>query len=243
MLNSTCCHVGAPQHRKAAFSLWHWSQRCHFMEWRWNFLCPSHSLWSLPVYSIHKPKIEMKKDVLPQQQKVKKERIGSKINHFWIWKEINPWGSTVFLAELFYEPIDWKSTVLQISTLTTAAAFPTEPLEALNSPFSTPWKCRGRVHGMGWMTHRWWDAAAKAGDSSGNVILHREGRKCCCQWGQFDWSDARLLNKHPLGCPSSAWTSLEQTDSHWTLLSCNAMDASAHQLHITMVLQQHWEFF
>lgn len=124
MSNSTCCHVGTPQHGKAAFSLWHWSQRCHFMKWRWNFLCSSHPLWSLPVYSIHKPKIETKKPVLPKQQKVKEERIGSKINHFRIRKEINPWGNAVFVVELFHEITDGESTGLSCKppTLTTASA-------------------------------------------------------------------------------------------------------------------------
>lgn len=181
MSNSTCCHVGAPQHGKAGFSLWHWSQRRHFMKWRWNFLCPSHSLWSLPVYSIHRPKIEMKKDVLPKQQKVKEERTGSKINHFWIWKEINPWGNTAFLGELFHEPTAGESTGLscQSPTLTTASAFPAEPPGALNPPFvevqrEDPWGRLGDTSLMGHMP-----PAAKAGDTRGSVILHREGRRCC----------------------------------------------------------------
>lgn len=209
MSNSTCCHVGTPQHRKAAFSLWHWSQRCHFMKWRWNFLCPSRCLWSLPVYSTHKPKIEMKKDVLPKQQKVKRERIGSKINHFWIWKEINPWGNTAFPGELFHEPTDWENTGLSCKSvmLTTASAFPTELLEAWNSPFASSWKCRGGIHGMGWMSITGGTCPAKAGDTNGSVILHRDGRRCCWPWGQFDCSelsDPKPWNKHPLDCPSSS---------------------------------------
>lgn len=223
MSNSTCCHVGAPQPRKAAFSLWHWSQRCHFMKWRWNFLCSSHPLWSLPVYSIHKPKIETKKPVLPKQQKVKEERIGSKINHFWIWKEINPWGSTVFVVELFRELTDGESTGLSCKplTLTTASSFPTEPLGALNSPFG-----RGRVPGTGWVTPMAVSFCTERGeDAAGRGASLTEGSSVIPSY----WINIIL------------WMSFISPEPHWSSQPATkpSLVKKPQMLQVIMVLQQH----
>lgn len=140
----------------------------------------------------------MKKDVLPKQQKVKEERIGSKINHFWIWKEIKhcisrravPW--TYRLRK--------HRTVLQVSNAHSSLSYPHRAIGSIEFTIcclvevqrEDPWDGLDDTWLMG---HQWQCHSAQRQE------------KMLLAMGQFDWSelsDLKLLNKHPLGCPYSA---------------------------------------